>query len=469
MNVFLNNVGLTSQPTAAPSIPIHLVTEADWPAWQEKLLPTQRSWTDGHRFKGEGGEACLLPGPDGQLAMVLQGVGKGVRLWSLASLPAQLPAATYHLSDESLSVDLLSQLALGWLLGGYRYRGLPSKTPAPEVLLALPAGIDQQACLQQASACALVRDLITTPANLMGPEQLLAEAEGLAERFGGTVSAVTGEALEQQFPLVHTVGKASSRPPQLITLNWQSPDAPADALLVALVGKGVCFDTGGLDIKSRKSMYHMKNDMGGAASVLGLAQMVMAAKLPIRLLVVIPAVENAIAGNAMRPLDVIKSRSGQTVEIQDTDAEGRLILADALHFAGEQQPQLLIDFATLTYSAFDALGGEIGVFLSNDDPLSDVLLQAATATEDPLWRLPLWQDYAEQLESQTADLLSCGESGVGDAIVAGLFLEKFVPNGLSWLHFDVPGWITSDRPGRPKGGYESGLRAVFHLLRQRFG
>jgi leucyl aminopeptidase len=261
------------------------------------------------------------------------------------------------------------------------------------------------------------------------------------------------------------VGKASSQCPRLICINWGQADKP----LVALVGKGVCFDTGGLNLKPGKYMLTMKMDMGGAAHVLGLAKLIMTAQLPIRLLVVIPAVENAIGGNAMRPSDVIKSRSGQTVEIENTDAEGRLILADALYYAGEQEPELIVDFATLTGAAAIALGNGIGALLSNDDKLAAEALAFATATEDPLWQLPLWEDYLEQLESKTADLLSCSAaSGDGDAILAGLFLQKFVPTAIPWIHLDIAGSYDNDRPGRPKGGGDLGVRAIYKLLQQRY-
>jgi leucyl aminopeptidase len=474
----LGNAGITVlqgedlsglSPNGLPPIALRLVTESDWEALQPSLPAHHQSWATGHQFKGAVNTHCLLPDSNGRPAEVLVGIGKKPGLWSLASLPASLPAGLYTLADTAAlkpsDTDLLEKLALGWLLGGYRYRGMPAKTPPFDVRLALPTGVNSDGVFAQAESIAWIRDMIMTPANQMGPEQLANEAAALAKQFGASLNITMGEELERGFPLIHAVGKASSQSPRLICINWGQADKP----LVALVGKGVCFDTGGLNLKPGKYMLTMKMDMGGAAHVLGLAKLIMTAQLPIRLLVVIPAVENAIGGNAMRPSDVIKSRSGQTVEIENTDAEGRLILADALYYAGEQEPELIVDFATLTGSALVALGGEIGVFLSNNDKLAAEALAFATATEDPLWQLPLWEDYLEQLESKTADLLSCSAaSGDGDAILAGLFLQKFVPTAIPWIHLDIAGSYDNDRPGRPKGGGDLGVRAIYKLLQQRY-
>lgn len=460
--------GLTSSPDALPAIPLRLITESDWQAVLATLPAHHQSWATGHQFKGAVNSQCLLPDRHGRPAEVLVGIGKQAGLWTLAALPATLPEGTYYLADcpalKDASGELLEKLALGWMLGGYHYRAMPPKTPRPPVTLAMSAGVNLKAVHALATSIAWVRDLIMTPANQMGPEQLANEAAALAKEFGASLNITMGEELERGFPLIHAVGKASTQSPRLICLNWGQADKP----LVALVGKGVCFDTGGLNLKPGKYMLTMKMDMGGAAHVLGLAKLIMTAQLPIRLLVVIPAVENAIGGNAMRPSDVIKSRSGQTVEVENTDAEGRLILADALHYAGEQEPELIIDFATLTGSAVVALGGEIGVFLSNDDKLAADALAFARVTEDPLWQLPLWEDYLEQLESKSADWLSCTASGDGDAILAGLFLQKFVPTAIPWIHLDINPWHDHERPGRPKGGGDLGLRAIFRLLQQRY-
>ncbi|MBU3655158.1 MAG: leucyl aminopeptidase family protein [Alphaproteobacteria bacterium] len=460
--------GLTSSPDALPAIPLRLIAESDWQAVLATLPAHHQSWATGHQFKAAVNSHCLLPDRHGRPAEVLVGIGKQAGLWTLAALPATLPEGTYYLADcpalKDASGELLEKLALGWMLGGYHYRAMPPKTPRPPVILAMSAGVNLKAVHALATSIAWVRDLIMTPANQMGPEQLANEAAALAKQFGASLNITMGEELERGFPLIHAVGKASTQSPRLICINWGQADKP----LVALVGKGVCFDTGGLNLKPGKYMLTMKMDMGGAAHVLGLAKLIMTAQLPIRLLVVIPAVENAIGGNAMRPSDVIKSRSGQTVEVENTDAEGRLILADALHYAGEQEPELIIDFATLTGSAVVALGGEIGVFLSNDDKLASDALAFARVTEDPLWQLPLWEDYLEQLESKSADLLSCTASGDGDAILAGLFLQKFVPTAIPWIHLDVNPWHDNDRPGRPKGGGDLGVRAIYKLLQQRY-
>ena len=315
-------------------------------------------------------------------------------------------------------------------------------------------------------AAYLVRDLVNTPAEDMMPQHLAEAARALAEEFGAQFTEIVGdELLVRNYPLVHAVGRASVHAPRLLDLRWGDPAHPR----LTLVGKGVCFDSGGLDIKPASGMRWMKKDMGGAAHVLGLARLVMATGLPVRLRVLVPTVENAISGSSFRPGDVIRSRKGLTVEIENTDAEGRLVLCDALAEAGTEEPALLIDFATLTGAARVALGTDLPGFFTNDDALADALALAGEAERDPVWRLPLFKPYRRELESQVADLLNCSTNGFGGAITAALFLQRFVPKGIDWLHFDLNAWNVSERAGRPKGGEAMGLYATFRYLEQRFG
>ncbi|MGL6181615.1 MAG: leucyl aminopeptidase family protein, partial [Aestuariivirga sp.] len=328
-----------------------------------------------------------------------------------------------------------------------------------------PARVDRAEVLRSAAAIFMVRDLVNTPASDMGPDQLEAAAREVARSHRARLRVVKGRALERGFPMVHHVGKASPRAPRLIDFSWGSPRAPK----VTLVGKGVCFDTGGLDIKPSSSMLLMKKDMGGAANVLGLAQMIMAAKLPVRLRVLIPAVENSIAGNAFRPGDVWRSRKGLTVEIGNTDAEGRLILGDALALADEERPDLLVDMATLTGAARVALGPDISPFYTDDDATAEALGKAAVAENDPLWRMPFWRPYNRLFESAVADLNNAGESGYAGSITAALFLRRFVERARTYIHFDIFAWTPQARPGSPRGGEAQGIRALFALIRNRYG
>ncbi len=434
-------------------------------AWREAQPPATRAWIDGHAFTGSGGSVLAIPGSDGRPQQFLAGIHDASDPLALSHLPAQLPAGTYRLSPES-PVRIDPALAmLGWGLGAYqfdRYLRTP-RTPARLVLEdATPENAEAFALLRAAT---LVRDLVNTPAEHMGPDELEAVAIRIAQAHGAQAGSIVGdELLRQNFPTIHAVGRASARAPRLIELRWGKDSDPS----VVIVGKGVCFDTGGLDIKTADGMRNMKKDMGGAAHALALAQLVMVRQLPIRLTVLLAVVDNAISGNAFRPGDVITTRQGLSVEIDNTDAEGRLVLCDALAYASEKKPALILDFATLTGAARIALGADLPALFCNDEALAADYLAAGVAARDPLWRMPLWQPYLRHLKSNVADLANAGPSRHAGAITAALYLERFVADGLSWAHVDVYAWNDGDRPGKPAGGDAQGLRAAFGLLKSRF-
>ena len=397
---------------SSPATPITALAPEEYSAWLATAEPRHRNWLSALAFEAKPGKHALLPGADGELERVVCVVNDGGR-WAFAGLAGALPAGNYRVDE--LDEPRATAASLAWALGGYRfdrYRAAGAGKPEESARLHWPDLADRAYVTAAAEAIALVRDLINTPANDMGPEELVQAARALAGRFGAGIAVTEGRALEEGFPLVHAVGAGSPREPRLIDWWWGDPAHPH----VTLVGKGVCFDTGGLDIKPESNMLIMKKDMGGAAHVMGLALMIMALDLPLRLRVLIPAVENSISGRAMRPLDVIRSRKGLTVEIGNTDAEGRLILADALTEGSAQQPSLLLDFATLTGAARVALGPDIPPFFCNDEPTAKGLLKAAKRTRDPLWRLPLHQPYAEDLKGKVADLNNIASGGFAGAI-----------------------------------------------------
>jgi leucyl aminopeptidase len=388
---------------------------------------------------------------------------EGDELYALAALPLTLPPGDYALAKGPVALDP-ERAALGFALGAYQYSRYrkPKREPAR---LQLPAGVERRRFESLLAACYRVRDLVNTPSEDCGPEQLAAAVRTLAERHGARVREWIGEdLLRENFPAIHAVGRGSVRAPRLIELTWGNEERPR----LTLVGKGVCFDTGGLDLKPADGMRAMKKDMGGAAHAIALADMVMRARLPVRLTLLIPAVENAIAGNAYRPGEVIRTRAGLTVEVDNTDAEGRLVLCDALAYAVEQKPDTIVDFATLTGAARVALGPELPAMFCNRDELAAGAMAAARAEQDPLWQLPLWQPYTSMLDSRIADLANGGVSRQAGAITAALFLQQFVPHFTPWLHLDVYAWNDSDRPGRPQGGEAQGLRAIFSALRSRY-
>ena len=426
------------------------------------LTPAQQRWLQASGFEPTPGRHILLADADGALARVLVAVDAREPTWALAALPRQLPAGRYCLSDAAGLLDA-EAAALGWALGAYRferYRQADRKAARLGVQAAVLRRL--QALI---AATASVRDLVNTPTEDMGPEQLADAVRALAAAHDAQFKEWVGDdLLKHNFPTIHAVGRASHRAPRLLELSWGCAQAPR----LTLVGKGVCFDTGGLDLKSSSGMRWMKKDMGGAAHAIALAGLVMTAKLPVRLSLLVPAVENAVAGNAMRPGEVICTRAGYSVEVDNTDAEGRLILCDALAYAVESKPELLIDFATLTGAARVALGPDLPALFSNRDALAEAVLTASRQQADPLWRLPLWQPYQSMLDSAIADFANSGVSRQAGAITAGLYLQRFVPQSTPWIHVDLYAWNESERPGRPHGGEAQSLRALFAFLRERF-
>ena len=452
---------ITDKKAFEPAVPITCTDARRLPKLMESLSGSERRWAQGSGFDGSANSFCLLPGAKGQVARVLAGVSDAADPWALSSLPLKLPRARYALEKGPVSIAP-QDAALAWDLGGYqftRYRKAKRK-PAD---LQLDNSSKVREALGMAEAIRLVRDLINTPAEDMGPEHLSDAARQQAELFGAEFDEWVGdELLAQNFPAIHAVGRAATRPPRLLEINWGNPKHPR----IAVVGKGVCFDTGGLDIKGAEGMRLMKKDMGGAAHALALARLIMQRELPYRLQMLIPAVENNISGNAFRPGDVVRTRKGLNVEIGNTDAEGRVILCDALAYAVEQKPRSIIDFATLTGAARVALGPELPVMFANEDAFAERLLEASRDLDDPMWRLPLWRNYRRLFDSDIADFNNSGRGGFAGAIVAALFLDYFVPQDLPWVHFDVFSWNDVSRPGRPVGGDAQGLRAVFEALRR---
>ena len=453
----LENLLLASSSKA---VPVTVLDGSGWEKMRRKASPSLRAWADTNGFRGQPGKVLPVPGERGALAEVLVGAVPDDDGFALAKLARSLPEGIYAVSGQIANPELL---ALGWCLEAYGF-GRYGKSSGTIARLVCPKGADRAAVLRAAEASYLVRDLINTPASDMGPDELEAAARAVAKAGKAKLSVVSGKALERGFPMIHAVGKASPRAPRLIDFTW----GPARAPKVTLVGKGVCFDTGGLDIKPASGMALMKKDMGGAANVLGLAQMIMAAKLKVRLRVLIPAVENSISGNAFRPGDVLRSRKGLTVEIGNTDAEGRLVLGDALALADEESPDLLIDMATLTGAARVAVGPDLPPFFTDDDALAEAVSKAGMAVNDPVWRLPLWRPYVRLFESAVADMNNSGDSGFAGSITAALFLRRFVEKARAYAHFDVFGWTPMPRPGRPKGGEAQAMRALFAVIRGRY-
>jgi leucyl aminopeptidase len=450
------------KPTDA--VPVTLIAASALAAGLGALDRPARRWAESTGFKAKPGQVAMLPGPDGGLARVLVGWKPEEPLWALAALPDTLPERGYALDPMPGEA---TKLALGWALGSYAFTRY-KKRDKGWATLAWPKEADRGLVERLAAGIFLARDLINTPAEDLGPAQLAGAAENLAGQRGATFSAIVGDALlAENYPMIHAVGRASTpaRAPRLIDLHWGDPAAPR----VTLVGKGVCFDTGGLDLKPSSGMRLMKKDMGGAATVLGLAGAIMAAALPVRLRVLVPAVENSVSADAIRPLDIIRTRKGLTVEIGNTDAEGRLILCDALTEADREKPELLVDFATLTGAARVALGPELPALFANDDALAEDFLRAGTGEADPLWRLPLWPGYRKMYSSDIADFSNISESPFAGSIVAALYLQEFVSAETKWAHLDTYAWNAKSRPGRPEGGEALGLRALYALIASRFG
>jgi leucyl aminopeptidase len=449
---------------AAQPTPIWFVTGATYGEIRDRLDPAARGFVEAAGFEPEAGRHLLLPGARGLAGVLfaLESNDKPFRdLFLPGRLPGLLPAGTYAFANQAHDQRLA---ALAFALGTYRF-GRYRKTEDKAIRLELPAGVDGDDLTRMVEGVTLARDLINTPANDLGPAELEDAARRLAARHGANMRTVAGDSLiAENFPLIHAVGRASSRPPRLIDFAWGNASDPK----ITLVGKGVCFDTGGLNIKPESGMLIMKKDMGGAACVLALAHMIMDRRLKVRLRVLIPAVENAISGSAFRPLDVYPSRKGIHVEIGNTDAEGRLILADALALAGEETPDLVVDMATLTGAARVALGADLPPFYTDDEKLAADVARHAMAENDPLWRLPLWRPYDKLLESKTADVNSISSSPQGGSITAALFLRRFAEQAKAWLHLDIYAWTPSAKSARPEGGECQAARALYALLSERY-
>ncbi len=455
----------TTPRFAAPdtrATPVRIVPRAGFDDWLARQEEPVRDWVQASGFTGTAGQVLRLPAPDLSVARVLLGWGgpkdRARTRFLAATAATALGSGTWAL-DGDLNANEMEEAALGWLLAGYRFTRYAGETPEGAALRA-PKGLDAARIEAIAAGEFLTRDLINTPANDMGPDELEAATRALADLHGATLDVTAGDALvDANLPLIHAVGRASPRAPRLLDLSWGT-DGPS----VTLVGKGVCFDTGGLNLKPGASMGLMKKDMGGAATVLGLAHMIMARGLRLRLRVLIPAVENSVAGNAMRPGDILTARNGLTVEINNTDAEGRLVLADALALASETPPDLMFCMATLTGAARTAVGPDLAPFYTDDDALALALMHAGARVRDPLWRMPFHRPYETMIEPGVADLDNAPSGGMAGSITAALFLDRFAGGTARFAHFDVYGWNPAAAPGRPKGGVGMGARAIFDAL-----
>ena len=455
---------LLKKTPPSSAVPITVIDKTGWPALADTLAPATAAWLRAIGFEGAPNSHALVPDAHGRLAQVVAGVVQAEDPFAMASLPSALPPGQYRLTEPGLRVpDEIA--AFSWSQGAYAFERYKARSRAPATLV-LPPSAGARRGVLQAQAAGLVRDLVNTPAEHMGPQELAQAARDLARRHGARCTVVLGEALlKRNFPAIHAVGRASTRAPRLIELLWGKPGHP----LVSIVGKGVCFDSGGLDIKSPDGMRLMKKDMGGAAHALGLAEMVMALQLPIRLQVLVPAVDNAIAGNAYRPGDVFRTRAGVQIEIGNTDAEGGVILCDALACAAESRPDLIIDLATLTGAARVALGPQLPALFCRDLASARKLVDLGLQLQDPLWHMPLWEPYQAGIESAVGDIVNTGRNTMAGAINAALFLSHFVPREQDWLHVDLFAWNDTAGPGRPVGAQAQTLRTLLAHLEQRFG
>jgi leucyl aminopeptidase len=471
------------EPTSNATVTtIECISKGSFDSWLASQSTTVSTWVTATQFKGKDGEICVVPSSEGGIDRVICGVDNPEELWAYAGLPSKLPAGTYSLTGTINA----NSAALGWALGTYsfdRYKSKKedsedakssSKEDSPkQARLTWPEGADRSVVSALAQGFYLARDMVTTPAEDMTPQDIAAEAVQLAATHGATSNVIVGDdLLTENFPAIHMVGRASINPPHLVDLRWSPKGTSSSSSLpkVTLVGKGVSFDTGGLDLKPASAMKLMKKDMGGSALILALAHTIMATGLPVSLRVLIPTVENSVSGNAYRPLDVLQTRAGITVENGNTDAEGRLILCDALAEAVKENPEIIIDAATLTGAARVALGTELPALFCNDDAVADDLIKAAREVNDPLWRMPLHQPYRKMLDSKVADIYSCSEGGYGGAITAALFLQEFVKDAkdVAWVHIDTMGYNNSSKPGRPEGGEAYALRGLFEFLQRRY-
>ncbi len=452
--------GFATPDQAAAPHPLHVVTSAGFDAWRAAQPAAVQAWLGAQRFDGSAGTAISWADAHGGIAGAAIGIGDALDAYSYAHAPMALPGSDWRVAT-SLDADAQRALQLGWGLGCYRFDRYKAGKRVPARLVA--DSFDAEA-FDLLAACVRVRDLVNTPTEHMGPDELEAVARELASTHGATIAVVAGdELLARNYPAIHAVGRASHRAPRIIEVSWGEASHPH----IAICGKGVCFDTGGLDLKTAAGMRNMKKDMGGAAHALALAELLMARKLPLRITVLVAAVENSIGPNAFRPGEVIATRKGVSIEIDNTDAEGRLVLCDALARACELTPDLLLDFATLTGAARVALGPDLPALYANDDALANDWLAAGNRMRDPLWRMPLWRPYLRYLTSGIADLANGSSSTMAGSVTAALFLERFVADGQRWAHLDVYAWNDSDRPGRPAGGEAMALRAAYAMLKAR--
>jgi leucyl aminopeptidase len=460
---------LLSPGSGGASRPIYIIRKGDEKAGLAQLPPEARAWLSTTDFKATPGRVALLPGAQGELAGAVLGLGTPEEAPRNAlapgALPASLPPGQYHFATQPGDPTLA---CAAWLLGCYRYaRYKPSAKPEPRVLVA-PAGAIHAEAIRAAEAVWLGRDLINTPASDLGPSDLAAAAVALAAAHGATSHVISGDdLLAQNYPMIHAVGRASTRPPCLVDISWSKPGGKKTAPRIALIGKGICFDTGGLDIKPASAMLTMKKDMGGAAAALALGHMIMGAGLDVQLRILIPAAENSISGNAFRPGDILASRAGISVEIGNTDAEGRLVLADAMTLADQDKPDMMFTFATLTGAARVALGPDLPALFSTDPLLAETIVQTGVPLGDPAWRMPFWASYERMLDSDIADINHVSDGPFAGAVTAALFLKRFVKHAKAYTHLDMYAWTASSRPGQPKGGEVQMARALFEVIRKR--
>jgi leucyl aminopeptidase len=450
----------------APTTPIHALTQSALETWLQTASPDVAQFVDFGGFKAKDGQVCQVPGEEGRAQLVLFGLGEAGSAAAFRGLPGKLNPGDYRIASAPNDIDL-QEAAIQWALGAYRFDRYKAKRGEPHPQLLVSDGVDLDEARHIGHACALARDMVNTPANDMGPLQIETIAREIAAQYAARIKVVTGdELLTENYPAVHAVGRAAvaERAPRMIEISWGT-----DGPLVVLVGKGVCFDTGGLDLKPSSAMRLMKKDMGGAAHALALGRMIMARGLPIRLVVLIPAVENAVAGDAMRPGDVLASRAGLSIEVGNTDAEGRLILADALTRAAEFEPDLTIDLATLTGAARAALGPQVIPFYTDDDGVAAEIAEQSRLLADPLWRMPLWAGYEDALDSDIADIANdpAGWAQAG-SVTAALFLRRFAPKG-AWVHLDIFAWNPKARPGHPSGAEVQAIRALYGMICARHG
>lgn len=450
---------------SSSSLPLQFVARSKWGAWLKAQPAATHGWVESLGLAGSPADVAVLPGRDGKASGAVLVIPDAPTLWDFGALTAKLPVATWRLEGKTAPVSMTDVVvAIG--LGAWKFERYRATKGKEGPRFVWPAGADKKRATATIEAISMARDLITTPSSDMGPAELAAAAQKLARAHKAKIKVIVGDdLLKQNYPTIHAVGRASVRAPRLIDLTWGRAGDPR----VTLVGKGVCFDTGGLDLKPAAGMLMMKKDMGGAATVLAVASMIMATGLRVRLRVLVPAVENSVSGNAFRPMDVIRTRKGITVEIGNTDAEGRLILCDALDEGASEKPAMMIDCATLTGAARVALGPDLPALFCNDDRLANALIAAGDEVTDPMWRMPLFAPYRQMLASKVADINNVSAGAFGGAITAALYLKEFVPDDVPWAHFDMMAWNNSSRPGRPEGGEAQVARAIYRTIADRFG